>query len=105
VPPKYDHSDAARLGLLDPTAAITAADLTRGLPRLESLAGKRIGLLDNSKTHCAALLARIGESLVREHGAAEFVARTKLIYSRIAARELIDDLGGRCDAVITAIGD
>ena len=102
----YTNADAQRLGLLDPTNGLSVgANARTSLPQLQSIAGKRIGLLDNSKTNVAALLGRIGQTLVRDYGAAELVVRTKLIYSRIAAADLIDDLVANCDAVVTAIGD
>jgi hypothetical protein len=102
---RYSDADARRLGLLDPTSALTGSNTQATLPVLQTVAGKRIGLLDNSKTNAAALLARIGHTLVRDYGAANLTARTKLIYSRIAPPELIEDLAANCDAVITAIGD
>jgi len=101
----YGEADARRLGLLDPTSGPTGSKPRVALPRLETLTGKRIGLLDNSKTNAAALLARIGQALVRDHGAAELLVRTKLIYSRIAPVEQIEELAANCDAVVTAIGD
>ena len=103
--PTYTDADARRLGLLDPTNGIAGSAARVPMPLLESIAGKRIGLLDNSKTNVAALLGRIGQALVRDHGAAELVVRTKLIYSRIAPAALLDDLAANCDAVVTAIGD
>jgi hypothetical protein len=102
---KYTDADARRLGLLDPTSPPIGTQAQATLPVLETLAGKRIGLLDNSKTNAAALLARIGRALMRDYGAANVLARTKLIYSRIAPPELIEELAGDCDAVVTAIGD
>lgn len=102
---RYSDADVRRLGLLDPTSGLRTSDAHAALPQLETLAGKRVGLLDNSKTNVAALLARIGQGLVRDHGAAELIVRTKLIYSRIAPAELIEDLAASCDAVVTAIGD
>jgi len=101
----YGEADVRRLGLLDPTSGPTRSNTQAALPQLETLSGKRIGLLDNSKTNVAALLARIGQALVRDHGAAGLVLRTKLIYSRIAPAELIEGLVANCDAVVTAIGD
>lgn len=101
----YNEADARRLGMLDPTNSPAGATARTMLPQLATLAGKRIGLLDNSKTNVAALLARIGQALVSNHGAAEIVVRTKLIYSRIAPAELIEELATSCDAVVTAIGD
>lgn len=102
---QYGEADAKRLGLLDPTNGPVTSKAKGALPRLDTLAGKRIGLLDNSKTNAAALLAGIGDILVRQHGAADLVARTKLIYSRVAPQALLDELAGSCDAVLTAIGD
>lgn len=101
----YSDADVQRLGLLDPTSGPARSDAQAALPQLETLAGKRIGLFDNSKTNAAALLARIGRALVRDHGVAELIVRTKVIYSRIAPAELIEDLAAGCDAVVTAIGD
>lgn len=101
----YSDADVRRLGLLDPTNGPTQSNAQASAPQLETLKGKRIGLLDNSKTNGAALLARIGQALVRDHGAGELVVRAKLIYSRIAPAELIEDLAANCDAVVTAIGD
>jgi hypothetical protein len=103
--PKYGEADVRRLGLLDPTSGSVERRSGAALPRLEGLTNKRIGLLDNSKTNAAALLAHVGEALIQRHGAARVFARTKLIYSRIAPPELIEELAANCDAVVTAIGD
>ncbi len=100
-----EQSIIATLGLLDPTADKHPARETAAIPVLDSLAGKRIGLLDNSKTNVSRLLATLGDALMRGHGASGLVVRTKLIYSRVAAPDLIDELSATCDAVVTAIGD
>jgi hypothetical protein len=101
----YGLVDIERLGLLDPTNGQIGSNENKLLPQLDTLVGKRIGLFDNSKTNVAALLKRIGDTLVRDHGVAALVVRTKLIYSRIAPPEMIEDLAQNCDAVVTAIGD
>lgn len=101
----YTDADARRLGLVDPTSTPSQSPDVKTVPMLDTLAGKCIGLLDNCKTNSAALLGRIGEKLMRDHGAAKVVARSKQIYSRIAPTELIDELAANCDAVVTAIGD
>lgn len=105
MPKTYGAVDIERLGLLDPTNGQVQNIEHKVFPQLDTLSGKRIGLFDNSKTNVAALLKRIGDSLVHNHGAAELVVRTKLIYSRIAPPEMIEDLAQNCDAVVTAIGD
>jgi hypothetical protein len=102
---RYGEDDVRRLGLLDPTSGPLSSKAKAPVPRIETLKGKRIGLLDNSKTNAAQLLAGIGRILVERHGAAELIPRTKLIYSRVAPQDLLDELSVRCDAVLTAIGD
>ncbi len=102
---KLKESAIERLGLLDPTAAVAPVPAVVTIPSLKSLSGKRIGLLDNSKTNVSRLLAQIGDALVRDYGASALIPRTKLIYSRVAPLALIEELAGQCDAVVTAVGD
>jgi hypothetical protein len=91
-----------RLDLVDPTDPAVRAHAPA--PRLATLAGVRIGLLDNRKPNAALLLAELG-ALLHERFELEAVEpRSKFIYSRPAAPEIVDELAG-CDAVITAIGD
>jgi hypothetical protein len=73
-------------------------------PRLGSLTGTRIGLLDNTKKNADRLLAAVGTILVRDHGVAEVVSRRKVSSSPAAPAPMIDELAG-CDAVINAYGD
>jgi hypothetical protein len=73
-------------------------------PRLGSLAGTRIGLLDNTKKNADRLLAAVGAILVRSHGVAEVVSRRKISSSPAAPDWMIDELTA-CDAVINAYGD
>lgn len=92
----------ARLGLVDPTDPTMRQ--SRRAPRLGTLAGARIGLLDNRKPNAALLLSELGALLSERFGLAATEPRSKFIYSRPAAPEIVEALA-RCDAVITAIGD
>ena len=92
-----------RLDLVDPTDP-SVTRILRPAPRLPTLADKRVGLLDNRKPNAAELLAALADLLRARSGIAEAAPRSKFIYSRPAAPDLIDELAG-CDAVITAIGD
>ena len=74
-------------------------------PRLESLAGARVGLLDNRKGNANVLLARLDEKLRREYAVASVHWEEKPIFSRPATDKQLDRLVEHCDAVITAIGD
>ncbi|TAM57570.1 hypothetical protein EPN52_13120 [bacterium] len=93
----------AELGLVDPvdhsSTTLAAAQ------RLESLAGKRPGLLDNRKGNGDRLLERIGQLLVDRYGTLEPYRTTKFIYARRADEKILEDLAARCDFVVTAVGD
>ena len=82
-----------------------AAQARHPAPRLATLAGCRVGLLDNRKGNANVLLERVGERLVAEHGAARLEREEKPIFSRPATPEQLDRLARTCDAVVTAIGD
>ncbi|MDA8218055.1 MAG: hypothetical protein M0Z94_10620 [Dehalococcoidales bacterium] len=92
------------LVILDPTAG-PAASVAKRAPRLDTLDGKVIGLLDNTKLNADRFIAHLAAALRREHPTAEFVVRRKAGASRPAAPELLDELAARCDAVVAAVGD
>lgn len=73
-------------------------------PRLATLAGAKIGLLDNTKKNADLLLKAAAEILQREHGAGEVIYRRKISSSPAAPPAMLDELAG-CDAVINAYGD
>ena len=93
----------AELGLVDPTDH--PLKVLVAPPRLDSLKGKRPGLLDNRKGNGDRLLDRIGQVLVEKYGTLEPFRTTKFIYARRAEDEIIEDLVARCDFVVTAVGD
>ena len=74
-------------------------------PRLTSLAGLRLGVLDNTKWNGGKLLAGIAGLLEAEQPLREIHFYKKESFSRSAAPELIERIAGETDAVITAIGD
>jgi len=93
----------ARLGLVDPTDP-SRADSKAPAPRLQALAGARIALLENRKPNAKHLLDELAHLLVDRGGAAFADVRSKFIYSRPAATDIVDELA-EYDAVVTAIGD
>jgi hypothetical protein len=58
------------LEILDPTVEPRKQPLTY-VPRPDSLKGKRIGLVENTKFNSDRLVLKIGEILKTEYGAAE----------------------------------
>ena len=90
--------------LLDPTQSFGAKKLEFS-PRPTDLRGKRIGLIENTKVNAAEFLKRIGERLVKEHGAETYKVYRKKHASTPAHEGLIDEIKSECDIVISGIGD
>jgi hypothetical protein len=93
-----------KLAFLDPTVA-PSLEAVSAAPRLESLEGKVVGLLDNSKGAGRVILDDLGVLLRERYRVAEIVNAGKPTFGRVAADALVDDLVARCDVVITALGD
>ena len=72
--------------------------------RPDTLAGKRIGLLFNSKPNADVLLERVSERLGEAFGGTDFVLRSKPTAARPMAPEVLEAMTG-CDAVVNAVGD
>lgn len=94
---------ASALGLLDPFGAPKPE--ASGAPRLDTFAGKRIGLLDNRKGNADHLLHAIATRLQTQYGAGDVIVRQKATYSRQAQPEILEELARDTDFVIAAIGD
>ena len=89
--------------VLDPTfgEAITTTNRVAGLV---SLAGRTIGLLDNSKINVQQLLNHVEDILRTQHAVKTVVRLKKPDASRPAPPAVIARMTG-CDAVISAVGD
>ena len=95
-------SDPRPRVVLDPTGERSQAVRAR-LPRLASLAGRRVGLLDISKARGDVFLDRV-ESLLRERGA-EVLRFRKPTFTKPAPIDLRQEIATRCDAVVEALAD
>ncbi len=74
-------------------------------PRLESLEGKRIGLLDNRKRHSDVFLVKLQELLRDKYGVAEFEYYLKDGASVATPPDVLADMATCCDAIIHAVAD
>jgi len=90
--------------ILDPTVEPRRQPLTF-VPRPDSLTGKRIGLVENTKFNSDKLLARIGEILKTEYGATDVRMWRKHNAGVPAHKEIIDDARQTVDVVVAGIGD
>ncbi len=88
--------------LLDPTSEQRPATRER-LPRLESLDGRTIGLLDISKARGDVFLDRLEEKL--RGAGAEVLRFRKPTFTKPAPVDLRQEIATRCDAVIEALAD
>ena len=84
----------------------TARQQRKVAPKLSTLSGKIVGLLDISKPGGSVFLDRL-ESLLRErYGVASVVRAMKPTFTKPAPEAIIDQLlAARCDAVIEALAD
>jgi hypothetical protein len=95
-------SDATPRVLLDPTSERSPAVRER-VPRLDTLDGKTVGLLDISKPRGDLFLDRL-ERHLRERGAA--VKRYKKpTFTKPAPVDLRHEIAVECDAVVEALAD
>jgi hypothetical protein len=95
-------STGALRRLLDPTSERSLGVRAR-LPRLASLAGASVGLLDISKARGDIFLDRLAERLA---GAGAKVLRfRKPTFTKPAPVDLRQEIATRCDAVIEALAD
>jgi hypothetical protein len=88
--------------VLDPTSERAPAQRER-LPRLDSLAGRRVGLLDISKARGDVFLNRLEERL-RDRGA-DVVRYRKPTFTKPAPVDLRHEIATKCDLVIEALAD
>jgi len=74
-------------------------------PRLRSLDGLRLGILDNTKWNANKLLREVRDRLQAAHPLASVSYYRKESFSRFAAPELIRRIRSENDIALTAIGD
>ena len=90
--------------LLDPTAR-PHDDEKPLAARHANLNGKRIGILDNTKSNADVLMKRMAELLCSEYGAVEIVHRRKAHAAIGATEALLDEMAESCDLVLLGSGD
>lgn len=91
------------LGFIDPTAGGGKSRIPL-VPRPMDLAGKVVGLLDNTKEQGSLILETLGTALRARYGVARVVLRSKEHYSKPATNALIDDMAKEVQVAIAAVG-
>jgi len=96
-----DHEDVT---IVDPAAE----DVTERLalaPRVASLAGARVALIDNSKHNADRFLDTLATLLVRDHGVAKIERYRKASASVPTPPEVLSRLLEGCDAAVHGVAD
>ena len=88
---------------IDPTAGGGKARIASA-PRPMDLAGKVVGLLDNTNEQGDVILKTIGDALRERHGVARVVVKRKEHYSKPALDSLIDEMSKEVEVAIAAVG-
>ncbi len=91
--------------LLDPTGDDSRTVDTTLAPRLRSLRGLTVGLLDNTKPNAGVALAAVARELERAYGVATSVACAKGYFGTPAEEDVIQRIRDTCDFAIAGVGD
>jgi hypothetical protein len=74
-------------------------------PRVKTLDGLRLALLDNTKWNAGKLLRGVRDRLAAKHAFAAVNYYRKESFAAAAAPDLLAQIAARNDIVLTAIGD
>lgn len=90
--------------ILDPTGQASGKQAVMA-SRSADLRGATVGLLATPKQNADLFLEEVGRLLVDREGAAGVVPRTKTSVAMPAPEDLVAELTGRCDVIVTGVGD
>lgn len=90
-------------GFIDPTAGGNKARIALAR-RPVDLAGKVVGLLDNTKEQADVILATVADALRERYGVAKVIIRRKEHFSRPATDELIGEMAKEVQIAAAAVG-
>ena len=90
--------------IYDPTIG-TSGRSVNFVPRPKSLAGLRIGLVDNTKHNSDQMLLRIAALLESKHGARTHIIRKKKSAGAAPHSEIVEEFKAHCDVIVAGVGD
>ena len=91
------------LPFIDPTAGGGKARIALA-PRPMDLAGKAVGLLDNTKEQGDVILLTVAAALKERYGVGKVIIRRKEHYSKPATAELIAEMAKEVQVAVAAVG-
>ena len=90
--------------VIDPAAEDAAVTMALAA-RLPSIAGRRIGMIDNSKHMASELLEEVEALLKERYQAASFTRYRKSNPSVATPSEVLSSLTASCDAIVHGVAD
>ena len=90
--------------IFEPVAP-TQGDKNQNRLHVDTLKGKTVGFIDNSKNNFDHLADHMSRLLLERYGVKSIVRHRKHMASIPASGEIIDDIVARCDVVVTGAGD
>ncbi len=90
--------------IYDPTIGTSGRSVSF-VPRPKSLAGLRIGLVDNTKHNSDQMLLRIAGLLESRHGAKTHIIRKKKSAGAAPHAEIVEEFKAHCDVIVAGVGD
>ena len=91
------------LGFIDPTAGGNQAKIALA-PRPMDLAGKVVGMIDNTKEQADIILETVAEILRSRYGVAQVIIRRKEHFSRPASEALLNEMAKEVQVAAAALG-
>lgn len=94
------------LRILEPVAGMPEVNNEMLAPRVSSLQGKTVLLLDNTKPNALQLLRKVGALLKSEYGVRDVITVSKTpTFSRACTLEELGENIGKAHLAVTALGD
>ncbi|GAA0903294.1 hypothetical protein [Pseudonocardia zijingensis] len=97
-------TDWARV-ILDPTGEVEGSEDRALAPRLATLDGATLGLLDNGKPNAALLLEEVGRQLSERFRLKDVKVFTKGYFGTPVERTQVERIVATCNFAVTAVGD
>lgn len=91
------------LGFIDPTAGGARTGIALA-PRPMDLAGKVVGLLDNTKEQADVIFETVADVLRDRYGVAKVIIRRKEAFSRPATEKLLNEMAQEVQVAAAALG-
>ena len=91
------------LGFIDPTAGGNKSRIALA-PRPMDLAGKVVGLIDNTKEQADVILETVADALRQRYGVAKVIIRRKEHFSKPAPQELLNEMAKEVQVAAAALG-